>query len=332
MAISTNDENKQSVIKSLFQRIIQIDEISIFISLIVIGILLSLLTEEFSNPANLIQVLRQTAYVGTMAVGMVFVISQGDIDISVAAIYNLSVIIMAYALRGGFSPDLIIPFGILIGCLLGLANGVLMITLKLPAMIVTLGTATIFKGLSLVISKATTIAGFPNKEHWFFQVFGGKISDFLHASSIIMIVVAILGYLLFNHTAFGRHVCAVGANKQAAKYAGIRVDRTRLITMMLNGVIAAISGMGTLAFLGAADPSFGSGSEMNVIASAIIGGTSLSGGTGSIFGALIGALIITVIRNGLVLLRVSIYWQGVFTGATILAAVGLDYVIKRRRS
>jgi ribose transport system permease protein len=97
------------------------------------------------------------------------------------------------------------------------------------------------------------------------------------------------------------------------------------------GVIAAISGMGTLAFLGAADPSFGSGSEMNVIASTIIGGTSLSGGTGSIIGALIGALIITVIRNGLVLLRVSIYWQGVVTGVTIVAAVGLDYIIKRRR-
>ena len=318
-------------IKKIFIRVGQIEEISIFISLIVIGLLLSITTKEFSSPTNLIQVLRQTAYVGTMAVGMVFVISQGDIDISVAAIYNLSVIIMAYVLRDGFPPDFIIPFGILIGCLLGLVNGVLMITLKLPAMIVTLGTATIYKGLSLVISKATTIANFPNQEHWFFTVIGGKFNDFIHASSVIMIVVAIIGYLIFDHTAFGRHVCAIGVNKQAAKFAGIRVDRTRLITMMLMGVIAAISGMGTLAFLGAADPSFGSGSEMNVIASAIIGGTSLSGGTGSIIGALIGALIITVIRNGLVLLRVSIYWQGVVTGVTIVAAVGLDYIIKRRR-
>jgi ribose transport system permease protein len=327
----TNAKTKNNGLFGFLRKITKAEEFGIFISLLFIGVILSFVTEQFANPKNLVQVLRQSAYVATMAVGMLFVISQGDIDLSVAAIYNLSVIIMAYAMEGGLNPNWVIPFGILAGTILGLVNGLLMIWLRLPAMIITLGTLTIYKSLSLVLSNATTIAGFPNKEHWFFTVVGGKIlGGNVHASVIIMLLVAIFGYVLYVHTKFGRHVCAVGANRKAAQYAGLNVDRIRILSMTLNGAIAAISGMGTLAFLAAADPSFGAGSEMMVIASTIIGGASLAGGSGSIIGAIIGALMVSVIRNGLTLLGVSPYWQGTITGVTIIGAVALDYIIKRR--
>jgi ribose transport system permease protein len=331
MIAETKSEMKMGGMKRFFGRLAKVEELGILGSLLAIGIILTLTTEQFANPTNLVQVLRQTAFIGTMAVGSVFVISQGDIDISVGAIYNLSVIIMAYALAHGMSPTFVIPFGLLVGAALGFANGALSVVFRLPTIIVTLGTMTMYKGFSLVVSNATTIARFPNQDHWFFTVLGGKLfGGTIHMSTIIMLVVAAIGHIIFTRTAYGRRVCAIGANPQAAKFAGIKVDQTRLITMTLSGVVCAISGMGTLAFLAAADPSFGSGSEMIVIAATIIGGTSLSGGSGSVWGALIGALIITVIRNGLVLMKVSVYWQGVVTGATIIAAVALDYVIKRR--
>jgi ribose transport system permease protein len=332
MATESKVEPKVNYFKNALTRLGKIEELGILGSLIVIGIALTITTEQFASPTNLVQVLRQTAYIGTMAVGMVFVISQRDIDISVGAMYNLSVIIMAYLLRDGLNPGLIIPLGILVGALLGFFNGALSVVFRLPTIIVTLGTMTVYRGLSLVISNASTIANFPNRDHWFYSVFGGRLfGGYIYASIIIMIVVAIIGYILYTRTAYGRHVCAIGANPEAARFAGIKVQRTRIITMTLMGVIAAISGMGTLAFLAAADPSFGAGSELIVIAAAIIGGTSLAGGSGSIWGAIIGSMIITVIRNGLLLLGVSIYWQGVVTGITIIGAVALDYVIKRRR-
>jgi ribose transport system permease protein len=329
---SNTTMKKKSGFKTFINKITRAEEFGILISLIAIGVVLSFVTEQFALPANLIQVLRQSAYVATMAVGMLFVISQGDIDISVAAIYNLSVIVMAFAMEKGMSPSLTIPFGIIVGSFLGLVNGLLMISLKLPALIITLGTMTIYKSLSLVLSNATTIAKFPNKEHWFFTVVGGKIfGGNIHASVIIMLIVAVIGYILYVHTKFGRHVNAVGANRRAAQYAGLKVDKIRVLSMTLCGAIAAIAGMGTLAFLRAADPSFGAGSEMMVIASTIIGGASLAGGSGSIVGAIIGALLVSVIRNGLTLLGISPYWQGAITGVTIIGAVALDYIIKRRR-
>lgn len=325
------EEKKNPSPFSLFNRnIFQFDELGVFCALIVIGILLAYSTEEFFTLKNLINVARQASYVGIMTIGMAFVISQGDIDISVGAMFNFLVTFMAVAMQKGLSHNFVIPVGIIAGALLGLFNGGLMIGLKIPSLIVTLGTMTIFKGMSLTITNATTVSGFP-KDNWFINIMGGNFLGIVPASVVVMFIVTILGYMLYNHTAFGRIVCAVGANKEVARFSGIHPDGTRLLSMMLSGIMCAIAAVCALSFLGAADTSIGLGSEMLVIASVIIGGASLTGGSGSIPGAVIGALIISVIRNGLVLLGVSIYWQGVVTGATIIAAVALDYVIKQRR-
>lgn len=315
----------------VFSRIFQFGEAGILTGLIVIGTLLAISSDNFLLPQNLIQVVRQASYFGIMSVGMVFVMSQGDIDLSVGVMYNLIAMVMARLLAEGVSVDVIIPIGLLLGALLGLFNGGLALLLDIPMIIVTLGTMSIYSGLSLVVSGSTSIANFP-KENWFFTVFGGTFFGPVPTSVILMFLVAIVGYIIYNHSTFGRHVCAVGANREAARYAGINVSRIRLLTMVQMGIICAIAAIGVLGFLKAADPSIGKGSEMSVISAAIIGGASLAGGAGSIIGAIIGALIIAVVRNGLVLLGVSVYWQGVVTGAVIILAVALDYVIKRQKA
>ncbi len=330
MAVRSAETRSVRATDRLFRRVLGVEEIGVLSALLLIGVFLALTTEQFSMPTNLLNVARQASYVGIMVVGMVFVISQGDIDISVGAMFNLTTIALGVALQAGMPAALAVPFGLGCGMLLGFVNGVLMLTLRIPAIIVTLGTMTMYRSLSLVLSNATTVAKFP-KDNWFFEVVGGKAFGVVPASVVIMVLVGVVGYVLYNHTVFGRQVCAIGANPRAARYSGIKVDQVRLLTMVFSGAACGAAALAILSFLGAADPSVGSGSEMLVISAAIIGGASLSGGSGSILGAVVGALIIAVIRNGLVLLGVSIYWQGFVTGATIIAAVALDYIIKRRR-
>lgn len=330
MAVRSAEAHVVGTMNQFFRRALRVEEIGVLSALLLIGIFLAFTTEQFMMPTNLLNVARQASYVGIMAIGIVFVISQGDIDLSVGAMFNLTTIALAVALQAGMPSALAVPFGLGFGMLLGFVNGILMLTLRIPAIIVTLGTMTMYRSLSLVLSNATTVARFP-KDNWFFEVMGGKAFGVVPASVVIMVVAGVIGYIIYNHTVFGRQVCAIGANQQAARYSGIKVDRVRLLAMIISGATCGIAALAILSFLGAADPSVGSGSEMLVISAAIIGGTSLTGGSGSILGAIIGALIIAVIRNGLVLLGVSIYWQGFVTGATIIAAVALDYIIKRRR-
>jgi ribose transport system permease protein len=306
------------------------EEIGVVGSFILICILLSIFTEHFAEVGNLLAVMRQASYYGMMAIGMVFVIAQGDIDLSVGSLYNLVTMTLAFACQNGMPVSLVIPLGLLMGAFFGFINGALSIMLKIPMIIVTLGTTTIFGGLSLVVGAGSSLSKFP-KDNWFFNTLSGKLFGVIPASVVLMLVLGVIGYILFNHTSYGRYTCAIGANKQAAKFAGINIELYRLITMTFSGICCGIAGIGIFGFLKAADPSVGKGAEMMAISAAIIGGASLSGGAGSIIGALAGALIIAVIRNGMVLLGVNVYWQGVVTGATIILAVALDYIIKRRR-
>ncbi len=312
--------------------IVRIDEIGILIGLLAIGIALTVASPTiFPRPTNLIMVVRQAANVGIMALGMVLVISMGDIDLSVGSIYSLVLIVTAWSMtKAGLNlaigPAVIL--GLFIGTLCGLINGLLSITLKLPTIIVTLGTMSIFRGFGLVICQATPITQF-SKDNFFFKVIGGNIG-IIPGMVVVWIVCAIILYIIYSRTPFGRRLCATGANLQASKYAGIQVTKIRLIGMSLMGLVSAISGLTALAFLEASDPNLGTGYELLAIASAIIGGAVLTGGKGSIIGAIIGSLIIAVINNGVVILGINMYWNSTVTGVVIISAVAIDYFIKRR--
>lgn len=306
----------------------RIEEIGVLTALLAIGFVLSVTTTTFLNSTNLLQVARQASYYGIMAVGMVFVISMGDIDLSVGSILMLVNIVAGLCLRANLPIPLAILLGLLTGALCGFFNGIIAIALRIPMFIVTLGTLSVFRGIGLVLSNATPISNF-SKTNAFFEIGGSNILQ-IPTSVVVMVLVAIAGYILYAQTAFGRRVQAIGSNTQAARFSGIRIISHRLIAMTLMGVISGIAGIMALAFLQAADPQTGPGFELFVIAATIIGGTSLTGGSGSVFGGVLGALIIAVIRNGLVLLGASAYWGTAATGAVIILAVAIDYFVKRR--
>ena len=307
----------------------RLDEIGILGAFLAICAILTVTTDDkFLRAANILSVSRQASYYGIMAVGMVFVISMGDVDLSVGSILTLVNVGMAIALAAGQPLLLAMLLGLLIGAICGFTNGALSVILRIPTIIVTLGTLSLFRGLALVLADGKPVSNY-NKDNWFFQIGGGTILG-VPTSVWGMIFVGILGFLLYNYTVFGQRVQAIGSNLQAARFSGISISRYRLLVMTLMGVIAALAAIFALAFLGAGDPQTGPGLELSVIAATIIGGTALTGGVGSIFGAIIGALIIAVIRNGLILLGVSAYWSIAATGLVIIAAVAVDYLIKRR--
>jgi len=311
------------------RRIGGIDELGVIAAMLGICLFLSLTTDTFFRTQNLLSVARQSSYIGIMAVGMVFVISMGDIDLSVGSMLMLTTISMSVMFREEYPTAAVIVVGLLIGCASGLANGLLSVALRIPTIIVTLGTLSIFRGLGLVVSDGAPVSGYP-QDTWFFDVLGGKLLG-IWMSVWAMIAVAVVGWFLFNQTAFGRRVQAIGSNRQAALYSGIRIARYRIMVMTLMGLIVGIAAVFLIAFQRAGNPNSGPGQELNVIAATIIGGTALTGGSGSVIGAVIGALIVWLIQNGLTLLGVDPTWATVATGAVIIIAVTLDYLIKRRQ-
>ncbi|MEP6664434.1 MAG: ABC transporter permease, partial [Verrucomicrobiota bacterium] len=199
-----------------------------------------------------------------------------------------------------------------------------------PTIIITLGTMSVFRGLALVLSKATPVGNFP-KDNALFHLGGGNLFG-VPTSVLVMLAVGFVGHLLLCHTAFGWRAQAIGSNAQAARFSGIPLARYRILAMSIMGLVAGIAGVMELAFLQSGSPTTGQGYELYVIASTIIGGTALAGGSGSVIGGILGALLIAVIRNGLVLLEFSAYWGTVVTGVVIIAAVAIGGLVKGQRT
>jgi ribose transport system permease protein len=331
IGLPVRDEPPQSRVRSPLRRIGQVDEIGVLGALVVLIVLLALLVPStFLTAQNFINVSRQASYVGIMAVGMVFVIAMGDIDLSVGSIWMLSSVMMAIALRDGYAIWIAVAVCMLVATLCGLLNGALSVALGIPTIIVTLGTLSLYRGLGLVVSEASPVSGYELKT-WFFEWIGGRDPVFgVWISVWVMLVVGVIGWILFNRTPFGRRVQAIGSNRQAALFSGIRISRTRIMVMTLMGFIVGIAAVVALAFNRNGSPTVGVGTELGVIAATIIGGTALSGGSGSVLGAILGALIIALIQNGLALLAVPPAWSTAVTGIVIIVAVTLDYFIKRR--
>ncbi len=317
-----------SAVRGWVARLFRFEEVGVVAALLVLCIFLAVRTEGFLTTFNLLQVARQASYYGIMAVGMVFVLSMGEVDLSVGSILTLVSVTAAIAMRSGANIWLAVCLGLAVGLGCGLLNGLLSVALKIPSIMVTLGTLSVYRGIALVLSDASPIAGLP-KEHSFFEFGGGNVGG-VPASVIVMAAVGLAGWVLFNHSPHGWRVQAIGSNAQAARYSGIPIAGYRIAVMGLMGVIAAIAGLTDLAFMQSANPNAGLGFELWVIASAVIGGTALSGGSGSVPGAILGALVIAVIRNGLVLLGFSAYVGTAVTGAVIILAVAVDSLVKRR--
>ncbi|WP_420832921.1 ABC transporter permease [Sporohalobacter salinus] len=295
------------------------------IGLIVLVIGLSFASDYFLTVHNLINVARQISINAILAFGMTFVILTSGIDLSVGSMLALSSIITASLLTGGYPIFIAILAGLLVGTLLGLANGLMVAKAKMPAFIVTLGMMAIARGLTLDYSNGRPISGFDEG----FRIIGAGHIGFIPIPVIVMILILLICYIILKKTPFGRYIYAIGGNENAAKLSGINTDVVKTSAYVISGFLAGVSGVILAARLNSAQPTAGTGYELNAIAAVVLGGTSLAGGRGNIIGTIIGALIIGILHNGLNLLDVSSFYQSVAKGAVILVAVFLDRRSKR---
>jgi erythritol transport system permease protein len=300
------------------------------VALLVLLIVFAVLSPEFLTTANLTILVKHVAINAILAIGMTFVVLGGGIDLSVGAIAGLCGMVAGALISEGLVLRpfgvvvypyawLVIVVGLLVGMAIGAINGVLVSRLRIAPFIATLGVLYISRGAALLSSQGAT---FPN--------LGGR-PDLGNIPVPIWLMGALagVGTLLAARTPFGRHVYAIGGNERAAILAGVRVPRVKLLTYVISGFCAALVGLIIAAQLGAAHPATGETFELNAIAAVVLGGTSLSGGRGTIGGTLIGAFVIGVLADGLVLLGVSEFWQMVIKGLVIVVAVVLDQFQKR---
>ncbi len=251
---------------------------------------------------------------------MTFVILTGGIDLSVGSVLALTATVTAKLLSSGYNPVLAVLIGLVLGTLLGLFNGVLVAKGKMAPFIVTLGMMTIARGFTLILSDGRPISGFMKS----FRFLGAGYIGRIPFPVIIMIVIFIIGYIVLKKTIFGRYVYAVGGNEKATKLSGINTDIVKMGVYAISGLLAAISGIILTSRLNSAQPTAGTGYELDAIAAVVLGGTSLAGGQGGVIGTIVGALIIGILNNGLNLLNVSSFYQSVAKGAVILIAIFLD--------
>ena len=299
-----------------------------FISLALLLVILSIASPYFLTTTNLASVIRQTAVINIMALGMTLVIVSGGIDLSVGSILAFSGVIGTMTMVNGGSVPLGIVAGIAGGTLWGCANGLMISTLRLPPFIVTLGTLGIVRGLTLVISGGLPVVGLP-KEHGFLgEGTVGPVPFVL----LILVACAIVAHFAMRSTKLGRYTYAIGSNEAAAVYAGIPVARYKVAIYAICGMLTGVAGMIETSRLMTGQPTAGVSYELQVIAAVVIGGGSLTGGEGTVIGTLIGAFIMGLLSNGSDLLGVNPYWQQVIIGAVIILAVALDEARKRRFS
>lgn len=292
------------------------------IGLIVITVILSVVSDSFLTLDNIFNVLRQVSINALIAFGMTFVILTGGIDLSVGSILALSSAITAGMLANGMDPTLAMLIGLGAGAIMGAINGLFITKGKVAPFIATLATMTIFRGLTLVYTDGRPITGLSTSS--FFEIMGRGYFGWIPVPVIWMLACYLILYFILKKTTFGRRVYAIGGNEEASILSGIKVTNVKIWIYSITGTLSALAGIILASRLDSAQPTAGTSYELDAIASVVLGGTSLSGGKGWIFGTLVGALIIGVLNNGLNLMNVSSFYQQVVKGGVILLAVLLD--------
>lgn len=290
------------------------------LGLVILIVFLSIESERFLTITNLRNVALQTSVNTLLAIGMTFVILTSGIDLSVGSVLALSAAIAGQMMASSINPWIACLVGLLVGAASGVINGLFVAYGRLAPFIVTLGTMTLYRGITQVFTQGMPIANLPSS----YQQLGSGSALGIPIPVIITFCVFVIGFVLLQKTIFGRKIYALGGNEKVAYLAGIPVKRYLLWVYAISGVLAALAGLINTARLGTADPNAGVGYELDAISAVVLGGTSLFGGEGKILGTLIGALILGVINNGLNLLNVDSFYQGVVKGIIILIAVMLD--------
>jgi ribose transport system permease protein len=303
----------------------------VFVAALVACVTLTLATDTFATSQNLFNVTRNFAFVAIVALGMTVVIVSGGIDLSVGSVLCLSAMVLAISMNAGHSLLFSAALALAASLVVGFVNGVLIAYLRIPAFVVTLGMLSLVRSAAMVLSNNKMIFQFGPDEKLLFQLGGG--STFGIANPVIaLVLLAVITGLVLSWTRWGTHVYAIGANERAARLTGVAVGRTKVTVYMFSALMAGIAGVLEAGWLGGVTTNLGQSMELSVIAATVIGGANLLGGAGTVFGSVVGAALIEVIRNCLILLGISTFWQGAFVGSFIILAVAFDRIRAYRDS
>jgi len=305
-------------------------EISMFIVLIVFFIIISFLSEYFFTSKNLANVLTQVSTNAVLSIGMSLVIITGGIDLSVGSILGLSGMLAGMIMESSGNVFLAIIVALAIGLVVGLINGYLVGYMYLPAFITTLGTQQICRSLDYVISDGDSSSKFPESFEWLGRGAFLGIKSIKNYQIIIIILYVVFIFILMK-TKFGRYLYAIGSNAEATKVSGVNVKFNTMMVYVLSGLLSAVAALIYISRMMAVDATYGNGTEMDAIAAVVIGGISMSGGKGTLYGTIIGIFLVGFLRNALNLLGINPFWQGSAIGAVIILAVLAEKVTSSRK-
>ena len=312
---------------SVGARLLRSREAGILVALALMVVLLSTASPEFRTADNLLNNARNLSFVGIVALGQAMVMITGGIDLSAGSVWGLTAVSTAALMAQGWPTPLAVGAGLGIAAVFGLFNGLCVTKLRMPPFVPTLATMSIARALALVITRGKSINDFRPEGDLFFGLGGGDTFG-LPNPFLLFLVLVVVVWIVLDRTVFGRQLYAVGGNEKAAKLSGLEVDRLKLAVYVISAVLAGLAGVVEVSYLSSAIANQGLGKELSVIAAAVIGGTALTGGEGTVLGIFVGTVILEVLRNGLVLLGTDSYWQGIFVGGVIILAVFIDQLRK----
>ncbi len=323
---------------SKLKRICSNQQAVVVCALVVICIVFSLMTDKFLQPTTFTNIAKSAYYIAFMAIGVTFVIATGGIDLSIGTVAICSALIGGTLMEKGLPMVLVLLVILATGCAFGLLNGLMVSKLGLPAFIATLGTMMMSRGLGSIVSKTKTIS-FPQGEQpgaWFRELFMITRADsFLPRNFptgfVLLAITVFIMALLLGRTKIGRYILSIGSNKEATRLSGIPVAKYETIAYVLSGFFASLAGIAYVAVFSTAQPNTGNGFELDAIAGVVIGGTSLAGGVGSVFGTIVGVFIMTVLKIGFPYIGVQSHYQLFITGIILVFAVYMDILNRKRK-
>jgi ribose transport system permease protein len=314
----------------LLLRAARAPSVSVIAATLALVVIIGALHPNYLVPSQIFDILQASTYVGLLAAGMAYLISMREIDLSVGSMFGLTLIFAATLIHGGVNTWLAAIAAIVLGGVLGAVNAAIVTYVRIPTIVATLATLSVYRGLAIGLTDGTQVVGLPIGDP-FFSVVGGKVMGVPFSVLVLLAIALCVGFALHN-TPFGYRVLAIGSNPEAAQFAGISIARVRMQVLILMGLLAGVAGVLALAFFTSGDPNIGGGFELQAIAAAVIGGTSLRGGSATILGAAFGAILLNVVATGLSYFSVPANWSAFATGLVILLAVGVDSLVRRRRS
>lgn len=327
--ITTKKPNQTRKDNSLLSTLLKQRELTIFLSVLAFAILLAISSPNFLNRGNLIALLVGLSFDMIVAVGMTILMVSGGFDMSVGSVLALAGAVSGYSITKYGAPIWLgILLGVLTGVLIGLVNGLLITKIRVNPFIATLGMMQVVRGIVFLVTSGLGISNLPDA----FNYFGQEKWLGLQVPVWIMLFLVIIGEILLRRWSYFRQSYFVGGNERSARLSGIDIDQVKIVNYVIVAVMAAISGMLLAGRMGSASVSAGNGTELRVISAVVIGGASLSGGEGSIIGALLGVILLNLISNGLNLLGINVYWQNVVIGGVLIIAVAADSLSHRSKS